>query len=246
MRNRLCIFDYNRLRKFFSSFSFSSHLIKTSYAMELNVPCLNNGIENTRMEDISFVLDKLERHTIQKLPWPEYSYQPKVSFAIGHTDNGILLKYFVNEKAIRVVHHEDNSPVHEDSCVEFFIAFDDDEEYYNLEFNCAGTCLLGFGKNASERKLIGVDVIRKIKRYSAIKKSLNGNSDTFTWELSVMIPADVFVFHQINSFKGKRYRVNFYKCGDKLPEPHFLSWQDMKTAEPDFHMTEFFGEAYFR
>jgi hypothetical protein len=198
------------------------------------------------MESISTVLDKLDRHTIQKLPWPEFSYRPDVSFAIAHTDNGILLKYFVKEKAIRVMYHEDNSPVHEDSCVEFFIAFDHDEEYYNLEFNCAGTCLLGFGKNATQRSLIGVDVIQKIKRFSAIKNDLNGSSDAFSWELAVMIPAEVFVYHQIASLKGKRYRVNFYKCGDKLPEPHFLSWQDMKTAAPDFHMTEFFGEAYFR
>ena len=213
--------------------------------MELSVPYLNS-IKTTGMYCISTVLDKLDRHTIQKLPWPEFSYRPDVSFAIAHTDNGILLKYFVKEKAIRVMYHEDNSPVHEDSCVEFFIAFDDDEEYYNLEFNCAGTCLLGFGKSATQRSLIGVDVIQKIKRFSAIKNDLNGSSDAFSWELAVMIPAEVFVYHQIASLKGKRYRVNFYKCGDKLPEPHFLSWQDMKTAAPDFHMTEFFGEAYFR
>jgi len=144
------------------------------------------------------------------------------------------------------LYHEDNSPVHEDSCVEFFIAFDDDEEYYNLEFNCAGTCLLGFGKSAAQRHLVGVDVIRKIKRYSAIKNNLNGSNDDFSWELTVMIPAEVFVHHKIDSLKGKRYRVNFYKCGDKLPQPHFLSWQDMKTAAPDFHLAEFFGEAYFR
>jgi Carbohydrate-binding family 9 len=210
------------------------------------VPYLNSGIEHRRMEDISTVLDHLERHTIQKLPWPEFSYRPDVSFSIAHTDNRILLKYFVREKAIRVLHHEDNSPVHEDSCVEFFIAFDDDEEYYNLEFNCAGTCLLGFGKNSAQRSLVGVDVIRQIKRYSAINNSLNGSNDAFSWELAVMIPAEVFVHHKIDSLKGKRYRVNFYKCGDKLPQPHFLSWQDMKTASPDFHLTEFFGEAYFR
>lgn len=210
------------------------------------MPYLNSGIEHTTMEDISIVLDNLERHTIQELPWPEFSYRPDVSFAIAHTDNGILLKYFVREKAIRMLYNEDNSPVHEDSCVEFFIAFDDDEEYYNLEFNCAGTCLLGFGKNAAQRQLVGVDVIRKIKRYSAIKNNLSGSNDAFNWELAVMIPAEVFVHHKIDSLTGKRYRVNFYKCGDKLPQPHFLSWQDMKTAAPDFHLAEFFGEAYFR
>jgi hypothetical protein len=214
--------------------------------MELNVPNLNSAIGNAKMEEISAKLDELEQHTIQKLPCPEFSYRPNVSFSIAHTDDSILLKYFVQEKEIRVVHQEDNSPVHEDSCVEFFIAFDNDQEYYNIEFNCAGTCLLGFGKNASQRKLMGMDVVRRIRRLSAIRHHSNGNADPISWELTVVIPAEVFIYHHITSMKGNRYRVNFYKCGDKLPEPHFLSWQDMTTSTPDFHMTEFFGDAYFR
>ena len=213
--------------------------------MQLAIPYLDNTNPQGRMEDISGVLDKLEHHSIQKLPWPEFVYKPDVAFSIAHTDDSILLKYFVKEKAIRAVHHEDNSPVHEDSCVEFFFAIDDSDEYYNLEFNCAGTCLFGFGKNASQRRLIDGDNIRKIRRLATIKSNMNGKSSSICWELAAVIPVEALIYHEVTSLKNRNCRVNFYKCGDKLPEPHFLSWQDMKTSTPDFHLTRFFGDAYF-
>src|SRR5689334_11351731 len=100
--------------------------------MDLNVPYIDCNVSNTRMDDISVALDKFEKHTIQKRPWPQFSYRPNVSFSIAHNDQHIFLKFFVREKAIRVTHQEDNSPVHEDSCVEFFIAFETDEGYYNM------------------------------------------------------------------------------------------------------------------
>jgi cellulose/xylan binding protein with CBM9 domain len=187
----------------------------------------------------------MEHHVIQQLPWPEFSYKPQVSFSIAHTGNCILLKYFVKEKTIRIVHYADNSPVHEDSCVEFFIAFDKGEEYYNLEFNCEGTCLFGFGINTLQRKLVDADVIRTIRRQSAIKSNMSGEEHSISWELALIIPVEVFVYHKISSLKNMHCKVNFYKCGDKLPEPHFLSWQDLKASAPDFHLPEFFGDAFF-
>jgi hypothetical protein len=45
--------------------------------------------------------------------------------------------------------------------------------------------------------------------------------------------------------KGKKCRANFYKCGDDLPEPHFLAWNMINTEEPDFHRPEFFGTLEF-
>jgi hypothetical protein len=213
--------------------------------MQLIVPYLNNISGKSRMEDISIALDEPERHIMQKLPWPGFSYKPHVSFSIAHTGDCILLKYFVEEKTIRIVHHEDNSPVHEDSCVEFFIAFDKGEEYYNLEFNCEGTCLFGFGKNISQRKLMGGDIIRRIRRLATIK-SMADKNNLISWHLVLVIPADVFAYHEITLLKGRHCKVNFYKCGDKLPEPHFLSWRNLEASAPDFHLPEFFGDAYFK
>ena len=197
------------------------------------------------MEKISAALNKMERYAIQKRPWPEFSYKPQVAFSIAYNEDCILLKYFVQEKAIRMEHHADNSPVHEDSCVEFFIAFDNNEEYYNLEFNCEGACLLGFGKNISQRKLIEKEVIRKIRRQSVIQSLKDGENNIVTWELTLVIPLEVFVHHPISHLKGQHCRVNFYKCGDLLPEPHFLAWKDINAVTPNFHLPEFFGRMHF-
>jgi hypothetical protein len=213
--------------------------------MKLSVPSLKQVSKETPVGNISAALDTLESHAIQKMPWSEFSYKPQVAFSIAYTEDCILLKYFVKEKAIRIQYHTDNSPVHEDSCVEFFIAFGNDEEYYNLEFNCGGTCMLGFGKNISQRKLIEKEVIRKIRRQSVIQSLVDGENNTVNWELTLVIPLEIFVHHQVNHLKDQHCTANFYKCGDKLPEPHFLAWNNIKAASPNFHLPEFFGRMHF-
>jgi hypothetical protein len=40
-------------------------------------------------------------------------------------------------------------------------------------------------------------------------------------------------------------RGNFYKCGDSLSVPHFLSWQPIDNPTPNFHLEKFFGELDF-
>ncbi|MDE6269894.1 MAG: hypothetical protein K2M12_03440, partial [Muribaculaceae bacterium] len=44
---------------------------------------------------------------------------------------------------------------------------------------------------------------------------------------------------------GKQLRANFYKCGDLLSTPHFLSWNRVDTPHPDFHRPEYFGAIKF-
>jgi hypothetical protein len=210
----------------------------------INVPDLSCEINETTLQEISAGLDKLERHAIEGMPWPAFSYKPRVSFSIAYADNAILLKYFVQENSIRILYQTDNSPVHEDSCVEFFIAFDDGEEYYNLEFNCIGTCLFGYG-GRSERRLMHKDLIHKIRRQGFIKSCTEGETNLVNWELTLIIPLEVFVYHRITHLKDSHCKVNFYKCGDKLPEPHFLAWKSVKAASPDFHLPEFFGVMHF-
>jgi hypothetical protein len=41
---------------------------------------------------------------------------------------------------------------------------------------------------------------------------------------------------------GATLRANFYKCGDELQVPHFLSWNPIGVETPDFHRPEFFGK----
>ena len=44
---------------------------------------------------------------------------------------------------------------------------------------------------------------------------------------------------------GKEIRANFYKCGDELDKPHYLSWNPINLEKPNFHCPEFFGTLFF-
>jgi hypothetical protein len=217
---------------------------KLSVSELVSVPQLSCITRDSELQEISSILDQMECHVIERMPWELFPYKPQVSFSIAYTDDCILLKYYVQEKTIRVVHTQDNAPVHEDSCVEFFIAFNDDDEYYNLEFNCGGACLFGLGKSISKRQLIGQEVINKIRRQSVIQRVVDGEN-RINWELTLVIPLEIFIYHPISHLKGRQCRVNFYKCGDLLPEPHFLAWKNIDAASPNFHLPEFFGLMYF-
>ena len=61
------------------------------------------------------------------------------------------------------------------------------------------------------------------------------------------IPAGdgIYFKHQITNLDGKTVRANFYKCGDKLQTPHFLSWNPIGLEKPNFHCPEFFGTLSF-
>lgn len=195
------------------------------------------------LHDISQSLNVAERHAIACSPWHGHSLHPQVSFSIGYSPDAILLKYYVDEETIRISYHTDNAPVHEDSCVEFFIAFDDDG-YYNLEFNCLGHCYFSYGQSRSDRQLIDEGTIEQIRHMSWIRQL--ADEEAVHWELVLMIPKEIFVFHDIPAFQQNNCKVNFFKCGDKLPAPHFLSWSPIDAAEPDFHLPQFFGEMQFR
>ena len=205
----------------------------------LSVPYL--GLEDTTaIADISRKLDHVRQEIIDHAPWNAFPYKPQASFAMAYGDSSVYLKFFVEEKHVKAVYSEPNQPVYKDSCVEFFVSFADEPEYYNFEFNCAGTCLLSFGEQRNNRKMTTADLIKSIAFQSSIKPTTKKDAN-IGWELTLVIPFDAFQYHQITSMKGIKCRANFYKCGDDLPEPHFLAWNMINTEEPDFHRPEFFG-----
>lgn len=209
----------------------------------LSVPYIHvNDVK--AVNEISAKLDHVHQELIHITPWAAYPYKPQAAFAMAHGDQGVFLKFYVEEKYVRAVYSEPNDPVYKDSCVEFFVSFGEEREYYNFEFNCAGTCLLSFGEERTNREMTSAELIRSIAFESSIKPATSKDAN-IGWELTVAIPFAAFQYHQITSMKGKMCRANFYKCGDELPEPHFLAWNTIQTEEPDFHRPEFFGTVEF-
>lgn len=67
------------------------------------------------------------------------------------------------EANIRAEYSAPLSPVHEDSCMEFFFAFGADERYFNFEINPNGCIELGFGP---DRKTASASATRRSERPS--------------------------------------------------------------------------------
>jgi hypothetical protein len=179
---------------------------------------------------------------IEKINWPVFSYKPDVRFRIAYSDYAIFLKYYVREDFVKAEKTSSNEMVCEDSCVEFFVSPSDDGIYYNFEFNPIGTCLLASGSSRHDRKKAPVSVIETIKRKGTFGlspfKEITGDQ---SWTLTVVIPFEAFFRHRISSPEGTQFQANFYKCGDKLTQPHYLTWNPVGTKSPDYHQPGFFG-----
>jgi hypothetical protein len=209
----------------------------------LRVPFLNDIDQHTPLHKISQVLDAAPRQRLAYVPWAGYPYHPEVHFSMAHVSDAVFLKYFVKEKTIKAVNNTLNSPVYNDSCVEFFIGFENAPAYYNFEFNCIGAHLMGYGVDKTNRSFLPAHISQQIKYKSVLTN--DHNQAAIGWELTLLIPVTAFCFHNIQSLKGLHCMANFYKCGDELPEPHFVTWSDIQWPQPDFHLPQFFGTLEF-
>jgi hypothetical protein len=171
----------------------------------------------------------------------------EAGFAIRHDETSIYLYYQVTEPQVRAVNTRINSPVWEDSCVEFFLQINEEEQYYNFEFNAIGTVLGGYGKDRHKRFQLSDRLLALIDATPSLGNSPIESLDKRTfWSLRLIIPVRVLHFSKIASLSGVDARANFYKCGDKLNQPHFLSWKPVLTPEPDFHQPKYFGVLAFQ
>ncbi|MBO8484984.1 MAG: hypothetical protein IAB78_00980 [Bacteroidetes bacterium] len=178
--------------------------------------------------------------------WPEeWPYRPSAVFSVARGDSCLFILFHVRGLDLRAAALEDNGPVWEDSCCEFFVEHPSDGTYYNFEMNCIGTLLASKRKSRNEFTAFDHDRLKKILRYSSLERKAYDISDKIvSWEAGMGIP-----FSLIGMDPGclpEKIRANFYKCGDKTAHPHFLSWAPIDTPAPDFHRPEFFGELTIR
>ncbi|NQU51507.1 MAG: hypothetical protein HQ522_03100 [Bacteroidetes bacterium] len=182
---------------------------------------------------------------IDTINWEAFPYRPGLKFRIGHVENEIWLKYYVNEKNILAQETRTNGDVYKDSCVEFFISVDK-KNYYNFEFNCIGTIHIGYGSGQGNRTPITPELAEKIEIESSLgNQPFTEKSGNFEWEMMIRIPLETFEFDVLKDISGLKATANFYKCGDETSEPHFVTWNPIGTENPDYHCPEYFGKVQF-
>ena len=199
-----------------------------------------------RADDIISLLDhRGVRRSISCNNWAEqFAYHPLCTFAAAHTGTHLYIDFLVRCNYLRAVNTEEQSPVCEDSCVEFFVQPKAGGEYWNLEFNCIGTVNASRRMSRTISTHLSSDEIAQIRRYpSCGTRPFCEVEGLFTWNILVVIPFALLGIDKVEP--GTIMHGNFYKCAEKSSSPHFLSWSPIDTPKPDFHRPEFFGEISF-
>lgn len=214
----------------------------------LNVKKIAVDAAALQAADIPALFDRegIAAQAIDTVNWSEYPYCPNVSFCIAHTGSHILLHFQVCEESVRSVAGQDNGRVWEDACVEFFSSPADDGTYYNMECNCTARLLVGGGGMRPDRRHATQEILDGVKRWASLGgEDFEERIGPCSWEVALAIPCTTYFLHDVPSLDGRDMRANFYKCGDKLKTPHFLSWNPIELPQPAFHAPQFFGMLHF-
>lgn len=218
-------------------------MLMSTSAKNLEVPYIPE-LDSMTMDAVVAMLDERgARGTVDCLNWKEqFPYHPLTAFTIAHSDTAIYIDFFVRCNYLRAVNTANNSDVYQDSCVEFFVAPEGADHYYNFEFNCIGTAHAARRKSRHESTPLTDAQIDSIRRLSSCgTRPFEELQGIFSWNLAVGIPLELIgqAYHPGEQLK---LRANFYKCADATSDPHYLSWSPIDTPAPDFHRPEFFGE----
>ena len=95
-----------------------------NHVKEIKVKFLPLVNKNVGLSFISEQLNKIKSNAIDIEPWPGNNPKPQTHFVLAYGEDSLFLKYYVLENNIRAIYQEPNDPVHKDSCVEFFLAFE--------------------------------------------------------------------------------------------------------------------------
>ena len=195
--------------------------------------------------DISTLLDSCgDRQHINEHPWHEFPYVPLTTFSIGHSDTALYIEFFVRCNYLRAVNYTNQSPVSQDSCVEFFVIPDivnAPARYFNFEFNCIGAVNASHRERRDNTTRLTDAEIDMIKRYpSCGTRPFCEMEGMFAWSLLVCIP---FELMGVRYTPGKplEMRANFYKCASATSAPHYLTWARVESEKPNFHCPADFG-----
>lgn len=208
----------------------------------LNVPFVE-GLDAMTMASVADYMElHLKKVGINCVNWEDkYPYHPITVFSMAYSDKFLYVNYFVRCNYLRAVNYKNNSPVAEDSCVEFFLQTPGSEEYWNFEFNCIGAINASHRKDRKHPIRLTDMELATVKRYATCGNNpFQELEGIFNWGLAIAIP-----FELIGVDVSKRpieMKGNLYKCASATSMPHYLSWPPIKTDKPDFHRPEYFGK----
>ncbi len=213
---------------------FEKRILEVNYTPEYDE--LNLEEVSNRMETAS------RKENIGCNNWESlYPYQPISVFTMAYSDKYIYVDFFVRGNYLKATIYTNNSPVSEDSCVEFFVKLPDSAEYWNFEFNCIGVVNASHRETRENPIRLTDSQIDTIKRYASCgTRPFQEMEGLFAWNLMVAIPFELLGITSPDMIPDY-IDGNLYKCGSKTSSAHYLSWSPIDSEKPNFHCPEFFG-----
>src|SRR5690554_45354 len=207
----------------------------------LHVPLQNVSLYETALDKMKILLEAGAVAEIDQVNWGvEFPEKMPVTVRVAHSNVSLYLFYTVIGEELRAVNTEDFGSVWEDSCVEFFMQREGETGYRNFECNVLGA-LLSRVHESRDKGVSQTELMSSIYRHSTINHRYQSGRQVSDWSMYLEIPKKALGFKDNESLSGQRIRANFYKCGDKTPKPHYLSWNPIDLPEPNFHVPQFFG-----
>jgi len=164
-------------------------------------------------------------------------YCPKIVFSATYSDEGFHAHFDAYEKNPRAEVTEQQGPVCDDSCLEWFINFDPvhTDRYFNIEMNAKGIANMGFRKDRYDNTPVAVEDIETMKIKAEIFED--------HWTVDYTVPFELLKKYipDYEFKKGLKHPANVYKCGDETEFPHFGCWKMVNREKPDFHIPSYFG-----
>ena len=197
----------------------------------------------TRQYQIQKITGKPDWNKIEKAPIDQKLWLPCEQISayaqLAYDDSRLYVHLHAEEPIIRAENTGVLDQPCQDSCLEFFLSpAEGDARYLNIEMN--PNCCLYFGIGTGRD-----DLVRLLPTQGVVALNAHCTRSETGWDRHHSLPFSLLrlffpAFHPHGIMRG-----NFYKCGDLTQQEHYLAWNRVACAEPDFHRPEFFGELVF-
>lgn len=189
-------------------------------------------------------IEQCEQFFINHYMWNS-KQDPSVYGWMGYLENeGLYVKMICEEKDPKRIYQNHRDPVYQDSAMEIFLAFPEQDEvlsnecmYTNFEINSNGAMLANYGKGRKGRQSIS----DKQFTQTGVKAAIEDDR----WYLEVLFPEsylkEICDFEAIKN--GRSFYCNFYKIAEAEEILHFGSYSPIESEKPNFHLPVCFAEA---
>lgn len=197
----------------------------------------------TRQYQIQKITGKPDWNKIEKAPIDQKLWLPCEQISayaqLAYDDSRLYVHLHAEEPMIRAENTGVLDQPCQDSCLEFFLSpVKGDARYLNIEMNPNRCLYLGIGTGRD-------NLVRLLPTGGAGALDARCMRSETGWDLYYALSFSLLRLFFPAFRPDGIMRGNFYKCGDLTQQEHYLAWNRVACAEPDFHRPEFFGELVF-